>query len=342
MNTSVSEPLEVLPLPAGAIALPSDHSAQGLSAFAVLALQQAMAERRLRLPLGPETALLEAERLLSLNRFALQLVTAGISADQIAVDAALWRKTATAPQLLLAALVDEENDVVWFPGVLTGQEFITAARNAEIDGERLVLGCETFGGGIDRLFTLVQLLEPAALPQLSLDGVQVSTEGSGLVVQVRDWLAGLLDPALVQLGASLQPATATAFRSAAALPAESNKPLAVLAIQLGLDGDGLLVTGAAADHCVERFQLLLAPISRDPASAQVDGLQLALVPHLQGDLLPDALLLQAEQGSHRQERLSDCSSNLLLAFHGPEPILVTIQAPNGATLALPPLQLPAA
>ena len=139
---------DLLPLPAGAIELPAGTPAASLRSLAVTALRQALAERRLSLPLGPETAADVDGRLLSLNRFGLQLATAGLSADQITIDPAPWAEVATAPQLLLAALVDEENDVVWFPGVLTGQEFVTAAKSAELQGDQLLLETAIKGIGL--------------------------------------------------------------------------------------------------------------------------------------------------------------------------------------------------
>jgi hypothetical protein len=327
---------DLLPLPAGAIELPADTPAGSLRALAVAALRQALAERRLALPFGPETAADDDGRLLSLNRFGLQLSTGGISADQIAIDAAPWAELATAPQLLLAALVDEENAVVWFPGVLTGQEFVAAAQGAERLGDQLLLDCDAFAGGLDRLLTLVQLLEPAALPRVALAG---ATTLEGRVVAVADWLSGQLDGALGQLfGAQWRPLTQGAFFSGLFAAAAERDALALVAIPLGLDGQQL-VCGQAAERCVERFELQMIATGSSPAAPE--GLVLRLRAAMAGDLLPDGLTITASQASHQQRQSAEANTTIDLVFHGGQALIhVCLSYPGSEDLVLPPLQLP--
>ena len=73
-------PMEVMPMPLGAIELSADQAWQSERALAVAALQQVLSGQASGLPLGPETAAEDDGRLLSLNRFALQLVTGGLLA----------------------------------------------------------------------------------------------------------------------------------------------------------------------------------------------------------------------------------------------------------------------
>ncbi|NDG74383.1 MAG: hypothetical protein EBX49_03405 [Synechococcaceae bacterium WB8_1B_136] len=334
--TEPTPPSDLLPLPIGAIELPADSPAASLRALAVAALHQALAERRLALPLGPETAAEDNGRLLNLNRFGLQLATAGISADQIAIDARPWAETGTAPQLLLAALVDEENAVVWFPGVLTGQEFVARADAAEREGEQLLLEPGAFGGGLERLLTLVQLLEPAALPRLALGGAGASLQQQ--VVAVADWLSGQLEGALAELfGAQWQPLTQGAFFSGGAAAAERDA-LALVTIPLGLDRQQL-VCGLAAERCIERFELQMIATGSDPAAP--DGLLLHLTAAMAGDLLPDGLTLQASQGSHEQRHTAAADTAIELVFHGGQALIdVRLSYPGSPDLVLPPLQLP--
>jgi hypothetical protein len=333
--TDDTTPTDLLPTPAGAIELPVSNTATTLRALAVAALRLALAERRLAIPLGPETAAEDEGRLLSLNRFGLQLATAGISADQIAIDAAPWAEVATAPQLLLAALVDEENDVVWFPGVLTGQEFVAAAKSAARQDDQLLLEPESFGGGLDRLFTLVQLLDPAALPRLSLLPATASLRQT--VVAVADWLSGQLDGALTQVfGAVWQPVTQGAFRSG--LTAAANDAVALVAIPLGLDGTQL-VCGQAAESCIERFVLQMIATGNAPGAP--DGLVLRLTAAMSGDLLPDGLTLMASQGSHEQRQSTAAATTIELVFQGGQELInVRLSYPGSDDLVLPPLQLP--
>lgn len=331
------EPLEAFPMPAGAIELDDSAAALNARSLAVAGLQQALRDRRLPLPLGPETAFGDAQRLLSLNRFAVQLATGGVLADQLAIDAAPWASEATAPQLLLAALVDEENAVVAFPGVLTGAEFIELARSTERSDQAVLLDPLAFRGGVDRLLTLVQLLEPEALPRLSLTPAAQASAGS--VVAVIDWLRGQLDEAFSALGGELTPVAAGAFRSGVVASEAEAQSLAMLVIPFGLSGDQL-VSGDAARRCVRKFQLALIPTGPDHATHPT-GLVVRLSSAVPGALLPDGLQLEARQGSHRQSITSAMSTELELVFQASDQLLdVSLRYGEADPVDLPSLQLP--
>jgi hypothetical protein len=336
-NPAPIDPLEAFPMPAGAIELDDSTASLGARSLAVAALQRALRDRKLSLPLGPETALGDAQRLLSLNRFGVQLATAGVLADQLAVGAAPWASEATAPQLLLAALVDEENAVVAFPGVLTGAEFIELARRAERSDQGVLLDPLAFRGGVDRLLSLVQLLEPEALPRLSLAPAAQAAAGS--VVAVIDWLRGQLDEAFSALGGELTPVAAGAFRSGAVASEAAEQALAMLVIPFGLSGDQL-VSGDAARRCVRKFQLALIPTGPDHATHPT-GLVVRLSSAVPGALLPDGLQLDARQGSHRQTITSAMSTELELVFQASDQLLdVSLRYGEAGLVELPSLQLP--
>lgn len=335
-SPALPEPLDAFPIPSGAVLLQGVSGAASERDLALQALRQVLAQRRLALPLGPELDPADPTRLLSLNSFAVQLATAGFPSDQIPFPSQPWSQPTTAPQLVLAALVDGDNDVVWFPGVLTGPEVVSAIGGSpDGPGDELTLELSAFRGGIDRLLTLVQLLDPAAIPRQTLTPAPVPS----LVLVVREWLEGLLSPALAALGAELVPLTEGAFRSKG-LPATGvPDALAILSIPLGLGGDGTLQWGEAARPCVERFQLLLIPTA--PEGNAPERLTLQLVGDLPGDLLPDGLQLTACQGSRRQSVASAASTTLQLQLPAdPALIEVSLTAPGGTTLQLPPLQLP--
>ena len=331
------DPLEAFPMPEGAIELDDSTASLGARSLAVAGLQRALRDRKLSLPLGPETALGDAQRLLSLNRFGVQLATAGLLADQLVIDGAPWLSEATAPQLLLAALVDEENAVVAFPGVLTGAEFIELARRAERSEEAVLLDPLAFRGGVDRLLSLVQLLEPEALPRLSLAPAAQAAAGS--VVAVIDWLRGQLDEALSTLGGELTPVAAGAFRSGAVASEAAEQALTMLVIPFGLSGDQL-VSGDAARRCVRKFQLALIPTGPDHATHPT-GLVVRLSSAVPGALLPDDLQLDARQGSHRQTITSAMSTELELVFQASDQLLdVSLRYGETGLVELPSLQLP--
>ena len=336
-NPAPIDPLEAFPMPAGAIELDDSTAALSARSLAVAALQRALRDRKLSLPLGPETALGDAQRLLSLNRFGVQLATAGVLADQLVIDGAPWASEATAPQLLLAALVDEENAVVAFPGVLTGAEFIELARSAERSDQGVLLDPLAFRGGVERLLTLVQLLEPEALPRLSLAPAAQTAAGSA--VAVLDWLRGQLDEAFSALGGELTPVAAGAFRSGAVASEAAEQALAMLVIPFGLSGDQL-VSGDAARRCVRKFQLALIPTGPDHATHPT-GLVVLLSSAVPGSLLPDGLQLDARQGSHYQTITSAMSTDLELVFQASDQLLdVSLRYGETGLVELPSLQLP--
>jgi hypothetical protein len=336
-TSSPIDPLEALPMPAGAVELDDSAAALTVRSLAVAALQRTLRDRNLSLPLGPETAFSDPQRLLSLNRFGLQLVTAGVCADQLAIDTAPWLSEAEAPQLLLAAMVDEENAVVAFPGVLTGAEFIAQAHQAERSGEAVLLDPLAFRGGVDRLLTLVQLLEPEALPRLALLPHAASVAASA--VAVIDWLRGQLGQALSSLGGELTPVAAGAFRSAVTAADTTDQALAMLVIPFGLSGEQL-VSGDAARRCIRRFQLGL--IATGPnAAGQPTALVVRLSSTVPGALIPDGLQLEACQGSHRQTITSTMSTELELVFQASDELLdVSLRYGETGLVKLPSLQLP--
>jgi len=335
-SPALPEPLEEFPIPPGALLLEGASAEAGERELAVQALRQLLVQRRLALPLGPELDPADPNRTLTINHFAVQLATAGFPSDQIPFSSKPWNHPSTAPQLVLAALVDGENDVVWFPGVLTGPEVASALRSTpDSPGGELTLELSAFRGGIDRLLTLVQLLDPAAITRQAL----TPAAAPPLVVVVREWLEGLLSPILASLGAELLPLTEGAFRSKGPPATGVPDALAILSIPLGLGGDGTLQWGEAARPCIERFQLLLIPTAEEGSAPE--RLTLQLVGDLPGDLLPDGLLLTASQGSRRQSVASSASTTIQLQLPAdPALIEVSLTAPGGTTLQLPPLQLP--
>ena len=333
MNSDSQEPLEALPMPESAVELDERSGIQTSRQMVIAALKQVLKDRRLALPLGPESALDDENRLVMLNRFAVQLAPAGLAADQINVDLEPWKQTNTAPQLLLAALVDDENDVVAFPGVLTGKELVDLAKGTNLASKTLVMETEDFKGGIDRLLMFVQLLEQEALPRLAL--VPVTASAVGAIASVGDWLLGQLDDALSALGGELTPVAAGAFRGDAG-PSEVADALAKLVIPLGLQGDQL-VSGDAATRCVRRLQLTLIPTGDE----QVSGLVVLLSNSVAGALLPDGLRLEAVQGGHDQSVTSEMSSQLKLVLNaGDEVVNISLRFGEGKPIRLPALQLP--
>ena len=325
--------MEAFPMPDGAIQLASQPPEQTQRGAVIEALQQVLNTRQLPLPLGPETALFDDQRLLQLNRFAVQLITAGMLADELDVNLGPWRTDGSAPQLCVAALVDQENDVVAIQGVCTNQEIQQLAKGADVSSQAITLETRCFEGGIDRLLTLVQLLEPSAIPRQALSTTLEQIRQQ--VINISDWIQGRLDDALVASGASLQPLTAGAFRAdQQQLPIDAK---ALLSIPLGLDADNTIVTGDAVANCIEQFQLQLLP---QGSSDAVSTLLVRLCGSLSGDLLPDGLAVSCRQGLsvQRQEASGDLSLELQLSSSN-DVVELAVSFSGGEPFALPPLQI---
>ena len=328
------EPLDLLPLPEDVVVLSSSTQTGTPREMVLVALEERLKAQKLDWNIGPSLDLPNPERLLSMNQFAVQLLTSGFTADVINVPLSHWHRSGAAPQLLLAARVDEESQVVHIPGLLTGMEFQQwirsqpAGQNLRPQDE-LEVPFSLFKGGIERLLTLVQLLKPEAINR---KGIEPAASLQTSAASVLDWLSGQLDEALQALGGSLVPATAGSFRSSVGSP---DNALAVLAIPLGLE-DGQLRSGNAAQTCIERFRLLLMPTGSD----QPEQLLLRLVPELEGDLLPDALTLKAHQGDWHQTKTSQMNTALELIFSVSEQVIeVAVSFPDSTEIVLPPLKL---
>ena len=76
------------------------------------------------MPLAPELELNNSDRLLMLNGFAIQLLITSFISDEINIPLKYCYQENGNPQILLAAKVDNENNVVFFQGILTSEEFI--------------------------------------------------------------------------------------------------------------------------------------------------------------------------------------------------------------------------
>ncbi len=159
--------IEAFEIPEGSIVIEASDVSDSRS-IAITALKKILEDRNLSLPLGPELGLKEPERLISLNKFAVQVVITGFTSDEITIPLKAWYQSGAAPQLLLAAQVDEENNVVFFHGVLTASEFEQLI-SKHLNGQQAInLSVDQFAGGIDRLLRFVRLLEPSAIPREGL------------------------------------------------------------------------------------------------------------------------------------------------------------------------------
>ena len=319
-----------LPLPPHTLLLdpmgPDDPPADR-GALALQALRQQL--RELGLPLRLREIGGEGDhggdgRLLQLQGCRIQLVCAPFAADTLAVPAALWRRPGPTPHLLLGAWVEEECGAVRLPGVLTAAELCGGALAAADAPDPFPLPLSAFHGGLDRLFALVRLMAPEAL-----------LPPAPAPVRLGDWLDGLLDGALLALGAELLPAGAGVFRAATpAAPSAPGEALATVAIPLALVL-GQLEAGPSPGPASERFRLLLQ-LCGERAGAQ--WLEVRLEPQLPGDLLPQRLSLRVGDRQIDTGEEGGSSSLALTVPAGEEEIAIDLMHGGGSRLSLPPLR----
>ena len=335
------DPSQLLPIPADALLLPAVADAAGRTPWllALSALRQDLAQRGLDLPLEVSGSHEDATGVLILNGFRVQVVCAGLWADSLAIPTSPWRQADAAPQFVLGSGIETDDRVVRFAGVLTSEELVAAVNQATPTGGLIHLPITRFQGGLDRLLTLVQLLDPGALPPLALAAHAAVPEapaarpgGSEGAVAILDWLSGRIADVLANLGAELVPASAAAFRSPAPAPDGNMTPaLAILTIPLGIVA-GRLRWGDYRKGTIEPFQLELIACGE----GQPEQLRVRVAPQLSGDLLPDDLRLIV--GS--QLIVSASSHGLELEVRGGDaPIHIRVEMAAGTGLSLPPLLL---
>ena len=166
-NSAEYEYIDGCSIPDGAIVLEFEQSLN-ISELAIAALKKVIKDRKIHLSLGSLFKLINPQGILSINRFAVQVVTTGINADKISIPLKEWYKQDRVPQLLLAAKVDLENNIVYFSGVLTGPELKELISNQLDNQNEISLSVDNFEGGIDRFLRLVRLLQPSSIPRTAL------------------------------------------------------------------------------------------------------------------------------------------------------------------------------
>jgi hypothetical protein len=305
--------------------------------MAIAALRQGLADRSVDLPLGPEIDPADPSRLLAINHRAVQLVCAPVGAERVLIPLRFWQSAPTAPQLLLLAVVDDENSWVDLVGTLTATEFLARASHAVACDEGLLLPIGAFRGGLARLLRLVRLLRSDALPRLALPGATAGAAASGTAVAVWDWLNGRLQDSLAALGGVLLQPAPVAVRSASALlPAGSP---AGLVVSLALRGDRL-AWGDQDPSAPERLQLLIALAGGQPDGK---GVIVRLECQQPGLPLPDDLRLCGRQGEKECSLVSRDVVTMELPFAASAaPLVVSVAFQDGEPLELPPLALLAA
>ena len=70
------------------------------------------------------------------------------------------------PQLVLLAHIDEENEFIWFRGILTNND-LSNLSNKKTTDHQLIIPTNEFKGGVDSLLTIIQFLDVKALDNIN-------------------------------------------------------------------------------------------------------------------------------------------------------------------------------
>ena len=166
-NNLSNELIDAFPIPEGSIIL-ENEKILNLSQLAILAIKKVINERGINLKLKNKKNFTDQDCILEINNFSIQIVFTGISSDSLVVPLKRWYKINDAPQIILAANIDEENNIVFFKGIITAKEFINTFLQRNARNQSYEISLDKFQGGIDKLFNYVQILDPKALSRVGL------------------------------------------------------------------------------------------------------------------------------------------------------------------------------
>ena len=135
----------------------------------VKALEKVLKDRDLDLPLGPQLDLYNPDRTIILNKFEVQIVSSGILSDEVKIRKDFWKSKIRSPQIILAALIDDDTNIVYFKGMLTGPELKNLVKNDNSNQDTFVVKTKKFKGGIDRLLRSVRILNTEAVERVEIN-----------------------------------------------------------------------------------------------------------------------------------------------------------------------------
>ena len=167
MSDFIDEELEAFPIPEEAIFL-DEKLNLSVRQIIIKALEKTIKERNLDFKLGPVLNLNDPSSSIILNKFDIQITSSSLISDETIVSLKNSKRLGKGPQLILAAQVEEDSNIVYFKGVLTSNELEEIIDKKDIRKDELNISLDSFNGGIDRLFRLIRLLDTESIPRLNL------------------------------------------------------------------------------------------------------------------------------------------------------------------------------
>tara|TARA_B100000212_G_scaffold324561_1_gene285519 strand:- start:3733 stop:4953 length:1221 start_codon:yes stop_codon:yes gene_type:complete len=173
-NKNINEDrIDAYPIPQEAVIL-DGKKVLDLSQVVLLAIKQIIKDRGISLKIKKKGKNTNEDCVFEINNFSIQVVYTGITSDHIIIPLKRWYKLNDSPQIILAASIDEENNIIFFNGIITAKEFINIYLKKNAKGQSFEISLSEFKGGINRLFSFVQILNSEALSRKGLTGKQTS------------------------------------------------------------------------------------------------------------------------------------------------------------------------
>jgi hypothetical protein len=144
---------------------------KSLDQASIVALKKVISDENLNLEVKLISSIKDLDCLVEMNKFYIQIVITGISSDEAIIPLERWYKKNSAPQLILAMSIDEENGLIEFPGLITEKEFKALIKEPNPKNKYVNIPINSFKGGINRLLSMIQILD---LEALSREGLRES------------------------------------------------------------------------------------------------------------------------------------------------------------------------
>lgn len=144
---------------------------KSLDQASIVALKKVISDENLNLEVKLISSIKDLDCLVEINKFYIQIVITGISSDEAIIPLKRWYQRNSAPQLILAMSIDEENGLIEFPGLITEKEFKRLIKEPNPKNKYVNIPINSFKGGINRLLSMIQILD---LEALSREGLRES------------------------------------------------------------------------------------------------------------------------------------------------------------------------
>ena len=160
--------LDAKPISEGVLSIDIEK-VKNLDEVSIIALKKVISDENLNLDIKLISSTKELDCLVEINKFFIQIVITGMSSDEAIIPLKRWYKKNSAPHLILAMKIDEENGLIEFPGLITEKEFkvLIEALNPKIKNFNIPINY--FKGGINRLLSIIQILDVEALSRKAIN-----------------------------------------------------------------------------------------------------------------------------------------------------------------------------